>query len=63
MFLVGELNNRDTFEWDIEIKKKITKDDLANVKNKSTFQVINLESHQYFDPEENVWKDIKSEAW
>ena len=63
MFLVGELSSRDYFKGMgyLKLKTAITKEDLGKAKSDNSFQVINLLTFQFFDPEKNTWVEFDRE--
>jgi hypothetical protein len=63
MFLVGELDSRDYFKGMgmLKLKESITRDDLGKTMNNRSFQVINLDTLQFFDPDKNAWVDFDKE--
>lgn len=60
MYLVGKSEDRDMIPWDLCVKEKVTREDLAKTKEEESFQVINLRTLEYFDPEKNDWMKIKT---
>ncbi len=66
MFLIGRFN-REYFSWDsnknpltdTKLCENVTKEDLIEAQKDDDFQVINLITHQYFDPKQNTWINIK----
>jgi hypothetical protein len=63
MFLVGELDNREWFKGmgQVKVKAKYTKEDLIKAKGDRSFQVINLDTLQFFDPDKNDFIDFDKE--
>lgn len=58
MYLVGDLSSREYFPM-ATIKNEISRDDLVRCKKEDWFQVINMKTGQYFNPERNVWEDFQ----
>ena len=57
MFLVGNFHSTyymKTYK-DVVLKEKITKKDLAETISNSAFQVINLDTLEFFDAGSNSW--------
>lgn len=58
-YLIGDFSYlRDNFINECCFVNHITKGDLLRCKDMSSFQIIDLEHKTYFDPEENLWKQI-----
>ncbi len=63
MFLIGSLDPED-YQFDMmgKVIKNLTKEDLVNAKTDSmNKKIINLETLQMYDPENNKWLDFKKE--
>lgn len=61
MYLVGEFSGTDMIELTARFKKEVTKEDLAKCKADSWYNVIDVDNKKYYDPEDNLWKDMKVE--
>lgn len=61
MYLVGKTEYREDMDWSLCVKKEISKQDLINTRYDDAFQIINLDTLQYFDPDKNAWVDIPKE--
>ena len=57
MYLVGDLSYSEYFKGMgyVKVKKEITKEDLGKSKTDSAFQIINLDTLEFFDSEKNAW--------
>ena len=64
MYIVGDFSQlRDSYPInEPTIKKNISKDDLIKARDDQSYQVINLITHTYFEPNKNTWKPLKSEV-
>lgn len=60
MYLVGKSTWRDMMKYELCVKEKITRDDLAKAKKDESFQVINLRTLEYYDPEKNEWVKLET---
>lgn len=60
MYLIGLLGDRDYYDFDVEFKIEVTREDLLKAKKDDSFQVIDVLNKKYFDAESNEWKKIKS---
>ena len=61
MYLIGDFTDRDWFSTSVKMKKDVTKHDLGQSKQDSSFHVINMETGEYFDPYHNTWEKFKHE--
>lgn len=59
-YLVGDFADRDWFKY-VNVQDGISKDDLIKASQNSTFQVINLDTMEYFDPDTNAWVKFEEE--
>ena len=66
MYLLGEFNYiRDddmrALSNGVRFQKEITKDDLLKAKSEREYHIIDLDNKKVFDPERNIWVDIRVE--
>lgn len=64
MYLLGEFNYiRDddmrALSNGVRFQNEITKDDLVKSKNNRSYHIINLDNKKVYDPERNIWVDIR----
>lgn len=61
MYLVGDFDRFFDDELEnVKVLKSITREHLAKARGERTYNVINLETLEYFQPELNQWAKFKS---
>lgn len=65
MYLVGYFerdtpmfNKNESNLHSVSLTETIKTDHLVNARNDNNYQVINLDTKEYFDPKSNQWKKI-----
>ena len=62
MYLIGCFYDNGSLEEGlVRIVDKIEKEHLAQAKRESQYHVFNLLNQTFFNPDKNVWEDIKKE--
>lgn len=61
-FLIGHFERKSVWGNDLAVEtvREVTREHLLKAKADDSYQVINLETGEYFSPEQNQWVKIKT---